>query len=116
MRNSSCFSCETSKKSSEYLCAALAHSQLTPVFSFQDADLDDLDEVEKAGGDVQVEYALKTLKTLVNAIVDYWKEQEDNPVPFRGGLVSRGADHPRSEVVKHIPKNHRVSEPTLTNF
>ena len=64
--------------------------------------------VIEAGGE-KVEYALKTMKGTVCAIVDLWCQQEGQSIEFNGELFSRGPNHPRSASVKAFLKSHRVT-------
>ena len=54
------------------------------------------------------QYALKTLKTVVNAVVDLWVQQDDHPVIHNGVTFYRGTKHPRSAAVKSLLQLHRV--------
>ena len=74
-----------------------------------DADEDTVPVDNKTPVELKTEQcALKTLKTLVNACVDLWQQQEDQPVVYNGKTVYRGKEHPRSPAVQSLLKLHRV--------
>ena len=63
--------------------------------------------VEQPGVE-KVEFALKTMKGTVCAIIDLWCQQEGKVVEFNGQYFRRGKNHPRSASVKAFLKSHRV--------